>query len=122
MTDAEFEAIRAHLPEPLKPFMTFCFLTGWRPLSEVATLTWRQVDLDAGAVRLEPPNSKNRQGRFFPFSALPELGALLTQQRERTSEVERGRAASSRMCSTGTVSRFGATTTGGGARASGPSL
>jgi integrase len=39
-------------------------------------------------VRLEPNTTKSDEGRTFPFSALPELAALLQAQREHTSEVE----------------------------------
>ena len=69
--------------------MSFAHLTGWRVPSEILTLRWAQVDLDAGTVRLEPGTTKNREGRTFPTHALPELHALLVTQRERTSETER---------------------------------
>jgi len=35
----------------------------------VLTLEWRQVDLKAGCVRLEPGMSKNGEGREFKFTA-----------------------------------------------------
>ena len=53
------------------------------------TLTWSQVDFDAGVVRLEPNTTKSDQGRSFPFAALPELATLLQRQREHTEIVER---------------------------------
>ena len=34
----EFEAVRAHLPAPLQPVVTFAYVTGWRINSEVLTL------------------------------------------------------------------------------------
>jgi integrase len=40
-------------------------------------------------VFLEPNTTKSDQGRSFPFSALPELAALLDRQRAHTSAVER---------------------------------
>jgi len=43
----------------------------------------------AGVIRLEPGTTKNRDGRTLPFTVLPELGALLNDQRERTRELER---------------------------------
>jgi len=52
-------------------------------------LTWAQVHFAAGIVRLEPNTTKSDQGRSFPFAALPELAALLQQQRQHTSDLER---------------------------------
>jgi integrase len=69
--------------------MQFAYLTGWRIADEVLTLAWAQVDFAAGVVRLEPDTTKSGEGRTFPFSALPELVALLEQQREHTSAIER---------------------------------
>ena len=48
----EFVALRDALPSYLKGFVTFGYKTGWR-FSEVAKITWSQVDLDNGIVRLE---------------------------------------------------------------------
>jgi integrase len=48
-----------------------------------------QVDFEAGVVRLEQNTTKSGQGRVFPFDVLPELAALLEDQREHTSAVER---------------------------------
>lgn len=89
----EFEAVRAHLPVELQRVTTFAYLTGWRTRSEVLPLQWKQVDLHAGAVRLEPGTTKNDEGRLFPFSVLPELADVLTQQWEETKalQVETGR-------------------------------
>ncbi len=87
--DADFRAVLAELPEPLRPAMEFAFWTGWRIADEVLALTWAQVDFAAGMVRLEPNTTKSDQGRSFPFTALPELADLLDRQREHTSAVER---------------------------------
>jgi integrase len=76
----------AELPEPLRPVVRFAAFTGWRK-AECLSLTWAQVDFDAGEVRLW--TSKNDEGRSFPFHALPPLRALLEEQRERTRAVER---------------------------------
>ena len=43
-----------HGMTPLRPVITFAFITGWRIRSEVVSLEWRQVDFDAGEIRLEP--------------------------------------------------------------------
>jgi integrase len=54
--------------------------------SEILTRQWKHVDLKAGFLRLEPGETKNGEGRTFPFT--PELRALLEQQRERTTLME----------------------------------
>lgn len=56
----QFEAVRRHLPEALRPVVTFAYLTGWRMPSEVLPLTWAQVDFRAGAVRLDPHHEERR--------------------------------------------------------------
>lgn len=84
----DFDAVVAELPEPLRPFVRFLYLTGWRA-GEARGLTWAGVDFSAGIVRLEPGVTKNREGREFPFSALPPLADLLNEQRERTKALER---------------------------------
>ena len=55
---------------------------------------WSQVDFRAGIVRLEPGTTKDKEGRGFPFDALPALADLLKRQREATTRLERGLAAS----------------------------
>jgi integrase len=74
----EFEAVRAELPEWLRPAVTFAYLTGWRFRSEVLPLTTDRVDLGAGVVRLDPGTTKSGQGRTFYVTA--ELRALLQAQ------------------------------------------
>jgi integrase len=79
--------VREHLPEPLRPVITFAFLTGWRIRSEVLRLKWKDVDFRHGAVTLPPGSTKNRKGRVFPFTQ--ELRAVLELQRECTRKIER---------------------------------
>jgi len=59
---AQFVALRDNLPDYLKGFVTFAYKTGWRD-SEIRDLTWNQVDLDNGIVRLEPGETKNDDSR-----------------------------------------------------------
>jgi integrase len=87
----QFEAMRAALPAELRAVVTFAYLTGWRK-NEILSLDWRQVDFAAGTVTLDPGTTKNRDGRVFPFAALPELKALLEAQRDETSALEREKA------------------------------
>ena len=51
------------------------------------------MDVDAGVVRLEPGMTKNREGRAFPFDALPALKTLLEAQRARATALERATGA-----------------------------
>src|SRR5262249_15790907 len=52
-----------HLPECMRPVVTFAYVTGWRINSEVLPMQWRQVDLKSGEVRLDPGTTKNLEGR-----------------------------------------------------------
>ena len=86
--DREIEAVLARLPADVRVLVEFVYLTGWR-IGEAIRLPWRNVDFAAGTVRLEPGTTKNDEGRTFPFATLPRLKALLREQREHTSALER---------------------------------
>lgn len=82
----QLDAVLQHLAEPLREVVLFAYITGWRTDSEILPLQWRQVDDDGGVVRLDPtPDQpvKNNTGRTFPFDAMPELLAVIRQQRKR---------------------------------------
>lgn len=66
---AEFDAVLVKLPDWLRPPATFCYQVGWRMRAEVLLLTWRQVDLEAGTVRLEVGTTKNKDGRLIYLPA-----------------------------------------------------
>lgn len=85
---AELDAIVAHLPEYVVPLVKFMYWTGWRR-GEVVSRQWRHVDLEAGVILLEPGETKNAKGRDFPFGLIPELAAVLAQQRAYTDAVQR---------------------------------
>lgn len=77
-----FASVLANLPEELQPVITFAYITGWRIASEVLPLEWRQIDFDAGEIRLDAGTTKNGDGRVFPISTgLRKL--LLAQNDER---------------------------------------
>jgi integrase len=82
----QFETLRSHLPEHLKPVVTVAYVTGWRIRSEVLPLEWRQVDFSAETLRLEPGTTKNDEGRMFVMT--PELRAALEAQRKVTDALE----------------------------------
>lgn len=84
----QFESVRRHLPEHLKPLVTAGYLTGWRR-GELLSRQWRHVDLEKGWLRLEVGETKNGKGRAFPINALPELRDLLLAQRERITAIEK---------------------------------
>ncbi len=79
---ADFEKLRAQLrTETARNISTFAYLTGWRTKSEILPLTWDRVDFTAGVVRLDVRQSKNKDGRTFPFDAMPELCEVLGRQK-----------------------------------------
>jgi integrase len=73
----EFQAVLTRLPDYLKPPIAFAYQVGWRTRSEIFPLTWQQVDLDTGTVRLEVGTTKNKDGRlvYLPASLRDVLEA-----------------------------------------------
>ena len=59
---ADFAVLRAHLPDRLADAATFAYLTGWRKHA-VARLTWADVDLRGGVIRLRAEYSKTKRPR-----------------------------------------------------------
>lgn len=84
----QFEAVRAALPEPLRPVVTLGYLTGWRIRSEILPLQWRHVDRVAGVFRLEPGTTKNKRGRTFPYRDMPELRDWVEAQWQTHEELQ----------------------------------
>jgi integrase len=83
----QFEAVRRHLHADHQLVVTIAHTFGWRMQSEVLTLEQRQLDLEAGTLRLEPGSTKNDDGRVVYLT--PELKALLVAQVERVRALER---------------------------------
>lgn len=75
----QFQAVKGQLPAALQPVAEFAYLTGWRVQSEVLPLEWRNVDLKAGTVRLEPGTTKNGEGRTIYLTCA--LRTLLETQK-----------------------------------------
>lgn len=86
--DEQFRAVLSKLDAAIQPLAEFAYLTGWRK-TEMLTLQWRQIDLKAQVIRLEPDSTKNDEGRTFPFGTYPQLKALILLQREHTKALER---------------------------------
>ena len=59
----QYEAVLAHLPEGMRPVVTFAYVTGWRINSEGLPIQWRQGDLRVGEGRLDSRTTKDREGR-----------------------------------------------------------
>jgi len=84
--DAEaFAAVCRGLRPELAALATVGLLTGWRK-SELRSRQWRHVDFGAGWLRLEPEETKNRDGRMFPL--IPELRAVLETQQARVAALQ----------------------------------
>lgn len=85
----QFHAVMRHLPPYLRGAVTFAYFSGWRMQSEIAPLEWRNVDMDAGTVRLEGWTTKNGEGRLFPFRVLPEIEAVFVEADRRRKALAR---------------------------------
>ena len=80
--DADFHALKDRLPEYLRDFVQFAYLTGWRK-GEIASLRWSDVEGDV--VRLRGENAKNGEGRSVPLS--DDLADLM-ERRKAQRQVE----------------------------------
>ena len=84
------ESVRARLPEPIRPVVSFAGFTGWRIASEVLASVATRRFQKSGEVRLDAGTTKNREGRVFIMT--DDLRALLEQRQPENEEAERGRA------------------------------
>ena len=82
----DFLALRNALPSYLKGFVTLGYKYGWR-LSEIAKLTWSQVDRIAGIVRLEVGETKNNEARTVYLDE--ELKTIFERQWELRKETRK---------------------------------
>jgi integrase len=86
----QYRAVVKHLPEHLRRLAAIAYITGWRAMSELLSRQWRHVDLAKGWLRLDPGESKNGEGREFPFT--PDMRSVLEAQREIVRKIEREQA------------------------------
>lgn len=84
----EFLALRDALPFFLRPVVTFAYFSAWRA-TEILTLQWRQVSLEAAEVRLDPGATKSGEGRVIYLDG--ELLEAMKEQRERVLSLQRER-------------------------------
>jgi len=83
----DFLAMRNELPDYLKGFVTFAYKVGWR-FSEIAYLTWNQVDLNQGIVRLEVGETKNDEARtVYLDEELKEMFARQSETRKKSENL-----------------------------------
>ena len=83
-SEVDFLALHDALPAHLRPIATFAYTYGWRK-SEIASLTWDQVDFAARTVRLNPGATKNKEGRTVVLTE--ELHTLLLGQWAKAREI-----------------------------------
>ena len=76
-SDPEFRKVLANLPEGLKDFCLFGFLTGMRK-GEIASLTWS--DVHDGMIRLRGESSKNGQARSIAIAG--ELVGIMERRKQ----------------------------------------
>ncbi len=74
--DWEFRTVVENLPEYLKDFAWFGYLTGWRR-GEIASLEWRDVDGDV--IRLRGENAKNGESRSIVLDG--ELAEVIERRK-----------------------------------------
>ena len=59
------------------------FITGWRLRSEILSLTWPQVDMTAGLLRIDVGVTKAGEGRTFPITT--RLRAIFKERKRHPS-------------------------------------
>ena len=76
----EYLKVRAQAPASYQDVLDFAYYSGWRR-NEILGLTWADVDLVGGVIRLSPRRSKTRAGRVLPISA--PLRSVLERRQQR---------------------------------------
>ena len=76
----EYLAVRAHLPAPWQDVLDLAYYSGWRK-NEILGLTWEEIDMAGGVIRLSPARSKTLVGRMLPISQ--PIAEALARRRAR---------------------------------------
>jgi integrase len=63
----EYTRLLAHSSLQIRPIIKVAYYTGMRQ-GEILFLTWGQVDLKEGFIRLAPEHTKTNEGRFVPLN------------------------------------------------------
>ena len=77
----EYLAVRVHLPAPWQDILDLAYYSGWRK-QEILGLTWEEIDMAGGVIRLSPARSKTLVGRILPISQ-PIADALARRRARR---------------------------------------
>jgi site-specific recombinase XerD len=84
----QFSAVLKCLPEDLKAPLEVSYICGWRIHDEIFTRKKNHADMNGrGWLRLDPGETKNGEGRNFPFTL--RLREIIEQQLERTKALEK---------------------------------
>jgi integrase len=67
LTAEEFASLLEHCPDHVKPIVRTAYYTGMRQ-GEILNLTWGQVDLKEGFIRLGHESTKTNEGRDVPLN------------------------------------------------------
>lgn len=67
LSPEEYIRLLAHCPVHLKPVVRLAYHAGMRQ-GEILNLTWGQVDLKEGFIRLRPEDTKTNEGRLVPLN------------------------------------------------------
>jgi integrase len=73
LSPEEYIRLLAHCPAHIKPIVKLAYHTGMRQ-GEILNLTWGQVDVKKGFIKLAPEHCKSNDGRLVPLT--PELVEL----------------------------------------------
>jgi integrase len=90
----DFKKFLGCLSDELRPLYRVAYITGWRVQSELLTRQWQHVDFTLGKLRIDPGETKNKDGREFPFTKGSELETVLEEQHQRAERVEKERGIS----------------------------
>ena len=80
----EYLAVRVRLPAPWQDILDLAYYSGWRK-QEILGLTWEEIDMAGGVIRLSPARSKTLVGRMLPISQ-PIAEALARRRARRDPE------------------------------------
>lgn len=99
LSQEEYALLLAHCPAHLKPIVKLAYHTAMRR-GEILNLTWGQLDLKEGFVKLAPEDTKTNEGRLVPlageliemFKAMPRglpMTPVFTYQGHFMAEMKR---------------------------------